>query len=114
VIEALLGIASPFQRTAKYAAGFRGGRSDRRRYHGRAGVLPFANLAAGLYFSLATVYSIGIGNWASLPFLILFAFGFGFTGVLSLVQAFEYRQPAVGIGRRDGLWEEPAPSRSRL
>ena len=96
VMEALLGIASPFQRTAKHAVGCRGARGDRRRYHSRAGVFPLVNLAAGLYFGLATVYSIGIGNWPSLPFLTLFAFGFGYTGVVSLWQAFGYRRGTVG------------------
>jgi len=112
VIEALLGIASPFQRTAKYASGRGSDSALRKRYRARAGVFPFANLAAGLYFAAAAIYSIEIGNWPSLPFLTLFAFGFGYTGIVGLWQAFEHRRPAVGgLGMGD---ESIASSAGRI
>jgi len=64
VLEALLRIQTPFQRTAK------------RIYQVDANRLPWANLAAGLYFLAGFLYTAAIGNWPLLPFLALFVAGF--------------------------------------
>lgn len=64
VIEALLGIRTPFHRTAK------------RVYRIDADRLPWANLAAGLYFLASLIYTAAIGNWLLSPFLALFVVGF--------------------------------------
>ena len=85
VIEALLGIPSPFERTAKFA-----GRRLRVPVHsaGRPNAwLPTAHLAAGGYFAFCLLGSLVMGNWATLPFLLIFVLGYFFTGGLLLIEA---------------------------
>ena len=103
VLEGLLGMPSPFQRTAKYTTDRRRARQARLRYQRSSGWLPLANFAAGTYFACCTVYLAGIGNWTTLPFVTLFVAGFYFTAGLLLVQAYEFRWEAQGeshAGRR--------------
>ena len=89
VIEALLDIPSPFERTAKFA-----GRRSARLLPGAGqpkAWLPTAHLAVGSYFAFCVFCSWLIGNWASLPFLLLFVVGYSFTGGLLLVQSYSIR-----------------------
>ena len=86
VVEALLDIPSPFERTAKFA----GRRSTAPvRSVGRPNPwLSTAHLAASGYFAFCVFCSLLIGNWASLPFLLLFVVGYSFAGGLLLVQSY--------------------------
>ncbi len=84
VLEALLGVKSPFQRTAKYAADANRARLARRKYRRSAGWLPLANSAVAAYFTMCLGYCAVIGNWVTVPFLGLFCAGYFFTaGMLS-------------------------------
>ncbi len=89
VVEALLGIPSPFERTAKFA-GLRAAGLTRSAGRPKAW-LPTAHLAAGGYFAFCVFCSLLIGNWATLPFLLLFVVGYFFTGALLLIQAYDDR-----------------------
>ena len=91
VMEALLGIASPFQRTAKYSTDQNRARLARGKYRRRTGWLPTAHLAAGSYFGFCILCCLLIGNWATMPFLAVFVLGYYFTGVLMLVQSRQSR-----------------------
>jgi hypothetical protein len=91
VLEGLLGMPSPFQRTAKYTTDHRRARQARLRYQRSSGWLPLANFAAGTYFASCTIYLASIGNWTTLPFVALFVAGFYFTAGLLLLQAYEFR-----------------------
>ena len=97
VIEALLGVQSPFQRTAKHALA---GRSRRAmsKYRRAAGWLPLANSAVAVYFGAFLVYCLLIGNWITLPFVALFVAGYSFTAGMLAYQSIEHqwRQPAPG------------------
>ena len=89
VFQALRGIPSPFERTAKFA-----GRRPRVPAHssGRPNAwLPTAHLAAGGYFAFCLLGSLVMGNWATLPFLLIFVLGYFFTGGLLLLEAREGR-----------------------
>ena len=101
VMEALLGIASPFQRTAKYSTDQSRARLARGKYRVRGGWLPTAHLAAGSYFGFCILCCLLIGNWATMPFLAVFVMGYYFTGVLMLVQARQSRLPSRERGLLD-------------
>lgn len=42
----------------------------------------------GIYFAAATLYAIQMENYATIPFLMLFVWGYLYTGVMSLGQVF--------------------------
>ena len=100
VLEALLGIPSEFVRTPKYKIeGPSGARSrGQKQYRNRAGWLPYIEVALGLYFAATIVYAIQNENYATIPFLLLFVWGYLYTGLMSLGQAyFERLRFGVGI-----------------
>jgi len=98
VLEALCGIESPFIRTPKYRIETSGElfrlrlqdkpwtakvyRSAERHW------LPWLELALGGYFVWATLYAFSNEDYATVPFLGLFLYGYLYTGLLSLTQPF--------------------------
>ncbi|HKU77155.1 MAG TPA: glycosyltransferase [Pyrinomonadaceae bacterium] len=88
VLEALLGVKSEFVRTPKYRV--EGDTADanwkRKKYRRKRGLLPLLELGFAVYFLLAIVYSARLHMWGTIPFLLLFFFGFGYMGVMSLLQ----------------------------
>ena len=87
VLEALLGIASPFERTAKYSTDRRRARLARLKYRPTCGWLPAANFVIGCYFAGCLIYCALIGNWPTMPFLALFVTGYFLTGGWMLQQS---------------------------
>ncbi len=87
VLEALLGIASPFERTAKYSTDRRRAHLARLKYRPTCGWLPAANFVIGCYFSGCLIYCALIGNWPTMPFLALFVTGYFLTGGWMLQQS---------------------------
>ncbi|MDR3763025.1 MAG: glycosyltransferase family 2 protein [Acidobacteriota bacterium] len=90
VIEALLGIQTAFARTPKYAAT---GKTQAnvaakaaKKYRKRLGLVPWIELAVGTYFALTVWYAIANENYITVPFLILFVYGYWYTGLMSLLQ----------------------------
>ena len=106
VLEGLLGMKSPFQRTAKYTTNREQARLAQLRYRRSSGWLPFANFFVGTYFVCCTVYLAGIGLWTTLPFTVLFVTGFYFTAGLLCVQAYKFRWEA---GRAEEITMEEPP-----
>ncbi|HWY26928.1 MAG TPA: cellulose synthase family protein [Candidatus Angelobacter sp.] len=91
VIEAIFGVKSEFVRTPKYrveAGAQHGGGWARKKYHKSAGWMPFAEVFLGLYFAAAIVYAMQNENYATVPFLMLFVWGYLYTGVMSLAQTY--------------------------
>jgi cellulose synthase/poly-beta-1,6-N-acetylglucosamine synthase-like glycosyltransferase len=91
VIEAIIGKKSEFVRTPKYrveANKQQSGEWVKKKYHKRAGILPYAEVALGLYFAAAVVYAIQNENIATVPFFILFVWGYLYTGLMSLGQTY--------------------------
>lgn len=99
VLEGLLGVPSPFERTAKYTSDSRTARLARRKYRRASGWLPLANFLAGSYFSGCCVYLLSRGIWAPLPFVLLFAGGYYFAAVLLLRQSREPQEKRVSKPR---------------
>ncbi|HVF56398.1 MAG TPA: glycosyltransferase [Pyrinomonadaceae bacterium] len=105
VLEALLRIKTEFVRTPKYKV--EGGGQDatwkRKKYRRARGWLPLFELGFAVYFLLAIAYAARMGMWGTIPFLSLFCFGYGYMGVMSMLQTSGFRQlldswrvPALG------------------
>jgi hypothetical protein len=99
VLEALLGVKTEFVRTPKYRVEETNDATwKRKKYKRKRGLLPLLELGFAIYFLLAIVYSINLHMWGTIPFLTLFFFGFGYMGVMSLLQ--------TASGRRfSGFWK---------
>jgi cellulose synthase/poly-beta-1,6-N-acetylglucosamine synthase-like glycosyltransferase len=86
VMEALFGIKSAFARTPKYSVRKKGQKSQARKYRKRLGIVPWIELAIGSYFAFTVWYAVTSENYFTVPFLLLFVFGYWYTGLLSLLQ----------------------------
>lgn len=99
VLEALLGIKSEFVRTPKYQVEKNQDETwKRKKYKRKRGLLPLLELGFSFYFLLAILYATHMRMWGTVPFLLLFFFGFGYMGVMSFVQSFSG-------GRLASLWK---------
>ena len=84
VLEAVLGRASGFARTPKYAVV---GKKDRWRtsaYVSSRGVTTFLEVLLSLFFTFQVVYVAYMGFFIWIPFLLLMQFGFTYTAFLSI------------------------------
>lgn len=91
VIEALCGVKSEFVRTPKYRVEAGAPRANswmKKSYRKRPGLMPFLEVALGVYFAAAVLYAIQNDNFATVPFFILFVWGYLYTGVMSLAQTY--------------------------
>jgi hypothetical protein len=86
VIEALLGIKTSFKRTPKYRVEKRGQVVQAAKYRKRLGIVPWIELLVGGYFVLTIWYAIVNENFFTVPFLLLFVFGYLYTGLASLLE----------------------------
>jgi cellulose synthase/poly-beta-1,6-N-acetylglucosamine synthase-like glycosyltransferase len=88
VFEALFGGPGEFARTAKYGIASTRDGWQSKKYHQTMSVQPFIEVALGLYFTATVIYALAHGIYGTLPFLVLFQFGFLYTGLMSLLQQF--------------------------
>jgi hypothetical protein len=86
VIEALIGKETAFARTPKYNVGSKKDKVSATKYRRRLGWVPWVELLIGCYFAMMTYYAIQIDNYFTIPFLLLFVFGYWYTGLMSLLQ----------------------------
>jgi cellulose synthase/poly-beta-1,6-N-acetylglucosamine synthase-like glycosyltransferase len=87
VLEALIGVKSEFVRTPKYRVEDADDATwKRKKYKRKRGLLPLLELGFAVYFLLAIIYSARLHMWGTIPFLLLFFFGFGYMGLMSLLQ----------------------------
>ena len=105
VMEALFGIKSAFARTPKYSVRKKGQKSQAQKYRKRLGIVPWIELLIGTYFAFTVWYAITSENYFTVPFLLLFVFGYWYTGVLSLVQG-RFERFSAGRGQAH---EKPYP-----
>ena len=106
VLEAVLRIKTEFVRTPKYMVE---GAADetwkRKKYRRKRGWLPAFELGFAAYFLLAIAYAARMEMWGTIPFLSLFCFGYGYMGVMSLLQTSGVRRwlealRPIAMGRR--------------
>ena len=87
VLEALLGVKTEFVRTPKYRVEDTGDETwKRKKYKRKRGLLPLLELSFAVYFLLAIAYAVRLHMWGTIPFITLFFFGYGYMGVMSLLQ----------------------------
>jgi cellulose synthase/poly-beta-1,6-N-acetylglucosamine synthase-like glycosyltransferase len=91
VLEALFGIQTAFARTPKYAIGDRPVKLDVKKYRRRSGWLPYIEIGMGLYFCGMIAYAIESLNFFSIPFLLLFVFGYWWAAFMTLYQEHQGR-----------------------
>jgi hypothetical protein len=106
VLEALVGHKSAFARTPKYRVLKKGERSAaKKKYRKRLGIIPWIELLIGCYFAWTIWYAVTTENYFTVPFLILFLFGYWYTGFLSIFQGLFERRASRG----DEMHEKPFP-----
>ncbi|HKR60847.1 MAG TPA: glycosyltransferase [Pyrinomonadaceae bacterium] len=87
VLEAILGVKSEFVRTPKYSVEKTTDETwKKKKYKRKRGFLPVLELGFALYFALAILYAGRLHMWGTIPFLTLFFLGFGYMGVMSILQ----------------------------
>ena len=88
VLEAIVGKKSEFARTPKFRIEGKKDSFLKKSYRNNAGWMPYAEVLLGLYFSLTVIYAIINENYATVPFLLLFVWGYLYTGAMSLGQIY--------------------------
>ena len=86
VLEALAGKQSEFARTPKYRIEEKKDHWVQKAYRKPSGILPYLEVLLGLYFAVTILYAIQNENYATVPFLLLFVWGYLYTGLVSLAQ----------------------------
>jgi cellulose synthase/poly-beta-1,6-N-acetylglucosamine synthase-like glycosyltransferase len=86
VLEAVFGAESEFVRTPKFNIEGQSGTWRKKTYRNRAGWMPYVEVGLGVYFALTVLYAVQNENYATVPFLLLFVWGFLYTGLMSLAQ----------------------------
>jgi cellulose synthase/poly-beta-1,6-N-acetylglucosamine synthase-like glycosyltransferase len=88
VIEAIIGKKSEFARTPKFKIEGKKDTFVAKKYRNKAGWIPFAEVFLGIYFAGTVVYAATNENYATIPFLLLFVWGYLYTGCMSLGQTY--------------------------
>ncbi len=105
VMEALFGVQSAFARTPKYRVKQKGEKSKAKVYRKRLGIVPWIELGIGCFFAWTVWYAVSTENYFTVPFLVLFVYGYWYTGLLSLLQGRFERGGAAG----QAVHEKPYP-----
>jgi cellulose synthase/poly-beta-1,6-N-acetylglucosamine synthase-like glycosyltransferase len=93
VLEAMVGYKTEFVRTPKYSVEVATDETwKRKKYKRKRGWLPLLELSFAVYFLLAILYAARFRLWGTIPFLSLFCFGYGYMGVMSIMQSFGGRR----------------------
>jgi len=87
VIEAMFNHRSEFIRTPKYGVARRREFVARNKYRALRGLIPYIELAFGVYFSYVLVGAIDNRQWSLVPFVLIFQGGFLYVGLMSLLQS---------------------------
>jgi hypothetical protein len=93
VLDGLFGRPSEFKRTPKYRIEGIDDEWRQKRYKGAIGLVPYVELALGIYFSIVALYAVTYGLFGTLPFIALFQWGYIYTAGMSLAQGFDWLVP---------------------
>jgi cellulose synthase/poly-beta-1,6-N-acetylglucosamine synthase-like glycosyltransferase len=86
VLEGLFGGSGEFKRTPKYGIKRTGDDWQHKKYTQSMPIQPFIEVALGVYFTMTVVYALAHEIYGTVPFLMLFQFGYLYTGVMSILQ----------------------------
>jgi hypothetical protein len=104
VLSGFFKMGGTFHRTPKYKIEVKGQDWLGKRYRSGRNLSFPIEVAFALYFSGCTVYALAKGMWPSVPFLVLFVYGYSYMAFLSMIPALE------GLRQRwSGRPEGPAP-----
>jgi cellulose synthase/poly-beta-1,6-N-acetylglucosamine synthase-like glycosyltransferase len=93
VLEALFGVKSEFVRTPKYQVEQGADTTWKaKKYKRKHGWLPLLELSFAAYFLCAVLYAAHMHLFGTIPFLMLFLFGYGYIGTMSLLQTSSVRR----------------------
>jgi cellulose synthase/poly-beta-1,6-N-acetylglucosamine synthase-like glycosyltransferase len=95
VLEGAFGVQTPFVRTPKFSVSGKKGEWMSKKYRCDIGFLTIIEIAFGLYFAYVTFYAWNIGIYGVIPFLLLFMWGYLYTGLWALAQSI----------KRSSLWD---------
>jgi cellulose synthase/poly-beta-1,6-N-acetylglucosamine synthase-like glycosyltransferase len=87
VLEGALGMKSPFVRTPKFSVDAQNGEWMSKKYRCKIGVLTIVEIGFGVYFTLVNLYAFSLGIYGVIPFLMLFQWGYLYTGLWGLAQS---------------------------
>ncbi|MFY9223064.1 MAG: cellulose synthase family protein [Blastocatellia bacterium] len=89
VIEALFGVQSSFVRTPKYKVESRKDNwlSQAMKYRRNMGLIPYLEVLTAIYFVVTIYYAFTRSILGTIPFLFIFLFGYGYTGIMSMFQS---------------------------
>jgi cellulose synthase/poly-beta-1,6-N-acetylglucosamine synthase-like glycosyltransferase len=114
VLEAIFGVKSEFVRTPKYRveAKAKSGESwaKKKTYRKGSGIYPYVEILLGVYFAAATLYAAQMENYATIPFLLLFVWGYLYTGVMSLGQVYFEKLRLGSAGAATDIATEARPA----
>jgi cellulose synthase/poly-beta-1,6-N-acetylglucosamine synthase-like glycosyltransferase len=88
VVEALFDKKSEFTRTPKYGIERSSDDWVSKKYRQSVLIQPLVELGLGLYFTATVFYALANGIYGTVPFLVMFQFGFLYTGLMSVVQQY--------------------------
>jgi len=86
VLEGAFGIQTPFVRTPKFSVAGKGKDWKTKKYRGKIGLVPLIELGLGIYSTWMVAYSLSLGIYGVVPFLMLFQVGFFYAGIFSIAQ----------------------------
>lgn len=93
-LEAFLGVETAFARTPKFRIESRQDEWRGKKYRWGSDLIPLLELLLAAYFVGVIHYAIVMHIWGTIPFLLLFLIGYGFTGLISLIQGRQVRTVA--------------------
>lgn len=86
VLEGVFGHDTPFVRTAKHGVEKNTENWRKKKYRAKKGIVPMIELLFAAYFVFTIYVAIDGGHYVSIPFLLLFLFGYLYVGAFSLYQ----------------------------
>lgn len=86
VLEGIFGHETEFVRTAKHGVSDKKNMLSSMKYRAKKGIVPLIELTFAAYFAVTIVVAFLGGHYLSLPFLVLFLFGYLYVGALSVYQ----------------------------
>jgi hypothetical protein len=93
-VEALMNKESEFVRTPKFGIEKKSDTWASKKYKGNKNLLiTMIELALGFYFTFAVITCVAEGIWLTLPFLMLFQYGYLYISFLSLSTLLKNRIP---------------------
>jgi cellulose synthase/poly-beta-1,6-N-acetylglucosamine synthase-like glycosyltransferase len=87
VLEGAFGLKSAFVRTPKVSVEGNKGEWMNKKYRCDIGLLTVIEIAFGLYFTFVNVYAFSFGIYGIMPFLLLFQWGYLYTGLWGMAQS---------------------------